>query len=142
MLPSNLARQIVACMYAIAYITHIAFGLNPSLHVFNQSSTRQHFLKFLENKHLQPFPTSKAWLLRYACDMPFSIAVYDHDGGACVTTCPCHVTVCTLHLNAVSKTLVNCLALPTQYMCTMSVVNRFGRLVTRPLSVKHTRSFY
>ena len=57
-------------LYAIAYITHIAFGLNPSLHVFNQSSTRQHFLKFLENKHLQPFPTSKAWLLRYACNMP------------------------------------------------------------------------
>lgn len=35
--------------FAIAYITHIAFGMNPSSCVFQQSSTREHFLKCLED---------------------------------------------------------------------------------------------
>ena len=45
-------------LFAIAYITHIAFGMNPSSCVFQQSSMREHFLKCLEDKKMQPFPVS------------------------------------------------------------------------------------
>ena len=43
-------------LYAIAYITHLAFGLDPSLFVFRQESLRGHFIWCLENKMLNTFP--------------------------------------------------------------------------------------
>ena len=38
---------------AIAYISHIANGLDPSLYIFNQAQMRQHLI---EKKYLEPFP--------------------------------------------------------------------------------------
>ena len=43
-------------LLAIAYITHIAFGLEPSKYVFDQSKMRTHFTQWLEKK---PFPILK-----------------------------------------------------------------------------------
>ena len=54
---ANLTKQSSSAdcgLFAIAYITHIAFGLNPCVHVFQQSSMREHFLKCLENKKMEP----------------------------------------------------------------------------------------
>ena len=59
---SNLTKQSGSAdcgLFAVAYITHIAFGLNPCLYVFQQSSMREHFLTCLENKKMEPFPTQK-----------------------------------------------------------------------------------
>ena len=39
-------------LYAIAYITHIATGLNPSLYIFRQALMRNHLLKCFEQKKL------------------------------------------------------------------------------------------
>lgn len=46
-------------LFATAYITHIAFGLNPSLCVFQQSSMRAHLLKCLESKRMELFPVQR-----------------------------------------------------------------------------------
>ena len=46
-------------LYAVAYITHIAFGDDPSLVIFNQSKMREHLLKCLEEQQMQPFPIMK-----------------------------------------------------------------------------------
>ena len=46
-------------LYAIAYITHIATGLNPSLYIFRQALMRNHLLKCFEQKKLEPFPVFK-----------------------------------------------------------------------------------
>lgn len=46
-------------LFAVAYITHIAFGLNSCLCVFQQSAMREHLQKCLEDKRMQPFPIQK-----------------------------------------------------------------------------------
>ena len=43
-------------LYAIAYITHLAFGLDPSLFVFKQQALRSHFIHCIEQKTISPFP--------------------------------------------------------------------------------------
>ena len=43
-------------LYALAYITHIAFGLDPSLFVFDSDSMRSHLINCVESKEIQPFP--------------------------------------------------------------------------------------
>ena len=43
-------------LYAIAYITSIAFGLNPTLCVFEQSAMRPHLLNCFQEKEMSPFP--------------------------------------------------------------------------------------
>ena len=46
-------------LYAVANITHIAFGDDPSLVIFNQSKMREHLLKCLEEQKMQSFPILK-----------------------------------------------------------------------------------
>ena len=46
-------------LFAIAYITAIAFGLNPSSCVFEQRMLRYHFLQCLEKKIITPFPLTR-----------------------------------------------------------------------------------
>lgn len=56
---ANLTKQSgnLACgLYAIAYITHLAFGLDPSLLVFKQGSLRSHFVECIEHQIISPFP--------------------------------------------------------------------------------------
>ena len=43
-------------LYAIAYITSIVFGLNPTLCVFEQSAMRPHLLNCFQEKEMSPFP--------------------------------------------------------------------------------------
>ncbi len=45
-------------VYAVAFVTSIAFGLDPSLSVYNQTVMRGHLLSCLELKVLSPFPIS------------------------------------------------------------------------------------
>ena len=42
----------------VAY-THIAFGLEPSNYVFDQSKIRTHFTQSLEKELIEPFPILK-----------------------------------------------------------------------------------
>ena len=44
-------------LFAIANITHIAFGLNPCMYMFKQEAMRQHFLQCIEKEKMEPFPT-------------------------------------------------------------------------------------
>lgn len=46
-------------VYAIAYITHIAFGSDPSLYVFRQKDMRKHLLNCLQEKKMTPFATAR-----------------------------------------------------------------------------------
>ena len=46
-------------LFAIAYITHLAYGLDPSLFVFHQEAMRSHFIKCIENHSIDLFPTIK-----------------------------------------------------------------------------------
>ena len=49
-----------ACgLFAIAYITDIAFGRNPEHHVFKQSEMRGHIYKCMEQCKMEPFPISR-----------------------------------------------------------------------------------
>ena len=53
---ATVCKQSGSADYAIAYITSIAFGLDPSLCVFNQTAMRDHLLKCLQAKKITPFP--------------------------------------------------------------------------------------
>lgn len=44
-------------LYALAYVTYLAFGLDPTLFVFNSDLMRNHLVNCIENKKMQPFPT-------------------------------------------------------------------------------------
>ena len=46
-------------LFSVAYITDIAFGLDPSFQVYKQSEMRGHFLKCTEQKKMEPFPAAK-----------------------------------------------------------------------------------
>ena len=46
-------------LFAIAYITHLAHGLDPSLFVFHQEAMRNHFIQCIESQSITPFPTIK-----------------------------------------------------------------------------------
>ena len=46
-------------LFAIAYITHIAHELDPSLCVFNQGQMRKHLIQCFEKEELKPFPILK-----------------------------------------------------------------------------------
>ena len=59
---ARVTKQSGSCdcgLFAIAYITHIAFGLEPSNYVFDQSKMRTHFTQSLEKKLIEPFPILK-----------------------------------------------------------------------------------
>ena len=43
-------------LFVIAYITHLAFGKDPSCCVFEQSEMRSHLLASFEQKRITPFP--------------------------------------------------------------------------------------
>ena len=43
-------------LFAIAYITSIAFDLDPAQYVFNQTAMRPHLQKCFEEKKITPFP--------------------------------------------------------------------------------------
>ena len=43
-------------LFSIAYITDLAFGKDPSLHVYQQSGMREHLFKCFQKKQLEPFP--------------------------------------------------------------------------------------
>ena len=58
----NVSKQSgsVDCgLFAIAYITDIAFGRDPSFHVYTQKEMSQHFFKCIEQKKIEPFPISR-----------------------------------------------------------------------------------
>ena len=46
-------------LFAIAYVTHIANRLDPSLCVFHQAEMRNHLIQCFEHKQLDPFPILK-----------------------------------------------------------------------------------
>ena len=46
-------------VYAIAFITHIANGLDPSLYVFDQGKMREHLTKCFEKRKLETFPVCR-----------------------------------------------------------------------------------
>ena len=46
-------------LFAIAYITHFALKLDPSLYMFHQAQMRNHLIQCLEKKQLEPFPILK-----------------------------------------------------------------------------------
>ena len=46
-------------LFAIAYITDIAFGRNPEHHVFKQSKRRGHLYKYMEQCKMETFPISR-----------------------------------------------------------------------------------
>ena len=46
-------------LFAVAYVTHLANNLNPSLCVFSQSKMRSHLMHCFEQKRLDPFPIVK-----------------------------------------------------------------------------------
>ena len=39
-------------LYALAYVTHLAFGLDPSLFVFSSDLMRSHLISCIENKNI------------------------------------------------------------------------------------------
>ncbi len=70
-----------ACgLFAIAYITDIAFGRNPEQHVFKQSEMRGHLYKCIEQQKMDPFPTSRG--KRVAIHKPVQVEVH------CYCRCP------------------------------------------------------
>ena len=62
-------------LYAIAYITHIATGLDPSLYIFRQALMRNHLLKCFEQKKLEPFPVFKERRVS-TCAKTMTVRVY------------------------------------------------------------------
>ena len=59
---ANVAKQsgTLDCgVYAIAFITHIANGLDPSLYVFDQGKVREHLTKCFEKRKLETFPVCR-----------------------------------------------------------------------------------
>ena len=46
-------------LYAIAYITAIAYGNDPCALVFHQEMLRSHFIKCLQQKYLTEFPVKQ-----------------------------------------------------------------------------------
>ena len=53
---AHVTKQSGSCDCGLAYITHIAFGLEPPNYVFDQSKMRTHFTQSLEKKLIEPFP--------------------------------------------------------------------------------------
>lgn len=68
-------------LYALAYITHVAFGQDPSLFTFRQSEMRNHFLACIENGNLQPFPVVRG---RRLPSVPKTVTIKVH----CYCRCP------------------------------------------------------
>jgi len=66
-------------LYAVAYITHIAFGDDPSLVIFNP---REHLLKCLEEQKMQPFPILKKLRTSGSPSCVIEVQVY------CYCRCP------------------------------------------------------
>lgn len=59
---ANVSKQSGAydCgLFAIAFITDIVFGRNPCFQVYKQGEMREHFLKCIEQKKMEPFPISR-----------------------------------------------------------------------------------
>ena len=59
---ANVTKQSGASdcgLYAIAYLIHIASGLNPSVVIFEQAKMRKHLIKCFEQKNIEPFPVIK-----------------------------------------------------------------------------------
>lgn len=67
-------------LYAVAYITHIAFGDGPSSVIFNQSKMREHFQKSLEKQKMQPFPVLRK--LRTSCSLTHVIEMFKYTATA------------------------------------------------------------
>ena len=44
-------------LFAVAFITHLAYGLNPCHYNFKQCVLRKHFLKRIDQEKMLPFPT-------------------------------------------------------------------------------------
>ena len=51
---ASVSKQSGSADYAVPYLTSIAFGLNPSLYVFEQSAMQQHLLNCFQEK-ITPF---------------------------------------------------------------------------------------
>ena len=62
-------------LYAIANITHIVTGLDPSLYIFRQALMRNHLLKCFEQKKLEPFPVFKERRVS-TCAKTMTVRVY------------------------------------------------------------------
>ena len=47
-------------LFAIAYITHLAFGQDPALFTFSQDKMREHLIQCIERGVMHPFPVLKS----------------------------------------------------------------------------------
>ena len=59
---ANVTKQSGASdcgLFAVAYITHIASGLDPSLCVFDQANMRKHLIECFEKKQIFPYSQAK-----------------------------------------------------------------------------------
>ena len=75
---ANVSKQLGSSdcgLFSVAYITDIAFGLDPSHHVYQQSDMRDHFFKCLEQKKMEPFPVVKNRTLRNKYS-PIAVKIY------------------------------------------------------------------
>ena len=54
----RLDHQTVDCgVFAIAFATDLAFGLNPASHHYEQDELRPHFIECLKSEQMAPFPS-------------------------------------------------------------------------------------
>ena len=51
-------------LFSVAFVTDIAFGMNPSFQIYKQAEMRQHLLKCFEQKKMEPFPIAEKRTLR------------------------------------------------------------------------------
>ncbi len=73
----KLTEQYACGLFAIAYITDIAFGRDPEQHAFKM---REHLYKCIEQQKMDPFPISRE--KRAAVNKPVQVAVH------CYCRCP------------------------------------------------------
>ena len=96
-------------LYAIGYITHLAFGLDPSLFVLKQQALRSHFIHCIEQKTISPFPILREHR-QPSTPTVVTIEVHCHcrcpDTGSKMVFCdgPCRRWYHFECLNAVTKT--------------------------------------
>ncbi len=48
-------------LFALAFITSLCCGVEPSTVIYQQNAMRQHLLACIEGKKLKPFPSTSAW---------------------------------------------------------------------------------